>query len=86
MCVFYKFSLILSTETMKWIVVLCVYICHGVSFIKLLNIQEFLLLLTRAQQLDCVESLHWLYHSIKAAVSRRAVKDTQCILIKSGIR
>jgi len=70
----------------KWIVMLYVSICQGVSFMKLVIIQEYLLLLTRAQQLDCVESLHWLYHSITATVSRTAIKDTLCILIKSGIR
>ena len=86
MCIFYQFSLILFTESVKWIVMLCVYICHCVSIMKLLNIQEYLLLLTRAQQLDCVESWHWSYHSITAAVSRTAIKDTLCILIKSGIR
>jgi len=37
MCIFYQFSLILVTESMKWIVMLCVYICQGVSFMKLLN-------------------------------------------------
>lgn len=43
-------------------------------------------MLTRVQQLDCVESLHWLYHSITTTVSRTAIKDILLILIKSGIR